>query len=626
MPEISWVVVAWSMMAAASLTLALIHFVVWLRQRAERGHLLFFALAISAAAFAWFELLLMRASTPAAYGEILKWAHVPLTAFVLSIVGFVHFYLGTGRMWLAYATCALRLAALALDFTTGANVNFVEITSLDRLILWGGETVVAPVGVVNPWSVVPQIANVVLLLFVIDAAIDLRRRGDAVARRRAALVGGSLVMSIVLAAGTATLVLTGTVHSPTLVTPSMLIFVLAMGYELVADVLAAARLAAELRVKEERFRAVVETVPSAILLVDHGGTIRLANAQVETVFGYAPNELVGEVVDVLVPPRHVAQHFALRRAFVRDPRARAMGAGRELFGRRKDGSEVPIEVGLNPLAAADEPLVLVSIVDVSERRSIEREAARQRNELAHLSRVATLGALSGSLAHEINQPLAAILSNAQAAQRYLAQREPRIDQVSEILADIVKSDRRAAAVIQRLRALLKRDDVQHEPLEVNEVVQDVLRLMHSDLLHRRVEVAVDLASDLPQVAADRVQIQQVLVNFILNGCEAMEDVPVPRRLLVRSLMNGAGDVEITVSDGGPGIPPADLERIFEAFVTTKRQGLGLGLAICRSIVEAHRGRIRATNNPSAGATLHLELPVRRPAAAEYDAVADRIHR
>src|SRR5262245_27348180 len=185
--QISWVVVAWSIVAAAILALALIHLVVWVRQRREYGHLLFFTFALSAAVFAWFELLLMRASTPAAYAEILKWAHIPLTAFVLSIVGFVHFYLGTGRRWLACATCGLRLWALVLDFTTGVNVNFNEVTGLDRLILWRGETVAAPVGIVNPWTVVPQLSNLALIVFILDGALELWRRGGAVARRRAVL-------------------------------------------------------------------------------------------------------------------------------------------------------------------------------------------------------------------------------------------------------------------------------------------------------------------------------------------------------------------------------------------------------------------------------------------------------
>ena len=234
--------------------------------------------------------------------------------------------------------------------------------------------------------------------------------------------------------------------------PGFFIVVLAMGYELVWDLIAAAQLAAQLRASEQRFRAVVEAVPSAILLVDDKGMITLANAQAETVFGYQRAELVAKPVEMLIPERLRVPHAGLRGAYAREPRARAMGAGRELFARRKDGSEIPVEAALSPMPTEDGLFVLVSVVDITERRSVERATARQRDELAHLSRVAMLGELSGSLAHELNQPLTAILSNAQAAQRFLAQSPPRIDKLAEILADIVKSDHRAGAVIQRLRS------------------------------------------------------------------------------------------------------------------------------------------------------------------------------
>ena len=223
----------------------------------------------------------------------------------------------------------------------------------------------------------------------------------------------------------------------------------------------------------------------------------------------------------------------------------------------------------------------------------------------------------------INQPLTAILSNAQAAQRFLAQTPPRLDQVAEIIDDIVKNDRRAATVIQRLRALLKKEDAEHRPVDVNEIVQDSLRLMHSDLLSRRVEVIADYDADLPLVSADRVQLSQVMLNFVMNGCEAMEDAKGPRRLLVRTRRAPSGNVEVTVGDRGGGIEPADLEGIFEPFITTKRHGVGLGLAICRTIVDAHGGRIWATNNPDGGATLHFEIPVSHKATIDVG-VRDRI--
>jgi two-component system, LuxR family, sensor kinase FixL len=231
--------------------------------------------------------------------------------------------------------------------------------------------------------------------------------------------------------------------------------------------------------------------------------------------------------------------------------------------------------------------------------------------MAHLARVAMLGELSGSLAHELNQPLSAILSNAQAAQRLLARNPPELEKVTEILADIVKSDKRAGAVITRLRSLLKKEEAQHHPLDMNEVVQEVLALMNSDFLNRQVRVHAELAPELPAVTGDRVQLQQVLLNLFINGCDAMAGSRAQRGLMVRSESISGRNVRVSVSDRGTGIPPADLERIFDPFVTTKPQGLGLGLAVCRSIVAAHDGRLWATNNPDGGATLTIELPQRQ---------------
>ena len=429
------------------------------------------------------------------------------------------------------------------------------------------------------------------------------------ARRRAALVGGSLALCIFTAASFAALVVTGVVHAPTILMPGFFIVVLAMGYELVWDLIAAAQLAAQLRASEQRLRAVVETVPSAILLVNAEGVITLANAQAETVFGYAREELVGQAVETLVPERLQPSHVGLRQVYARDA-AQMMGTGRELYARRQDGSEIPVEVALNPMRTEEELSVLVSVVDITERRNVEKVTARQRDDFAHLSRVAMLGELSGSLAHELNQPLTAILSNAQAAQRFLAQSPPRIDKLAEILTDIVKSDHRAEAVIQRLRSLLRKEESQRYPLDINEVVEESMHLMRSDLLSRQVVVSTDLADALPAVSGDRNQLQQVLLNFVINGCDAMDGQEVDRRLLVRTQTTDHGNVEVCVVDWGAGIPLANLERIFEPFVTTKATGMGLGLAICRSIVEAHGGRLWATNNADRGATLHCELPAK----------------
>jgi len=608
----NWVEVIWIVMSAACLTLGVIHLFVWFKQRSQYAHLLFFALAVSATAFGAFELTMMRAQSPVVYAVTLRWAHVPLAMVVLSMIWFVHFYFNAGRLWLAYAASSFRLLALALNFMTGANVNFREVTAMDQAQLWGGAVISGPVGVVNPWVIVPQIGNVLLVVFVLDAAVTLWRRGGRDVRRRAAVVGGSLVVCITLIAGFAALTNLGIVHAPTMVMPGVFIVVLAMAYELGWDLISAGQLAAQLRASEQRFRAVVEAAPSAILLVDQKGTIALANAQAENVFGYPRAELVARPVEMLIPEAFRVPHVRLRDTYLRDPQARAMGLGRELFACRKDGSEIPVEAALSPMPTQEGVFVLVSVVDITERRDLERATARQRDELAHLSRVAMLGELSGSLAHELNQPLTAILSNAQAAQRFLAQSPPRLDRLEEILSDIVKSDHRAGAVIQRIRSLLRKEPAQRNSLDVNAVVEETLRLMRSDLLNRQVVVHADLDKGLPAVRGDRNQLQQVLLNFMMNGCDAMDGRERNNRLLVRTRRTANGTVEISVADRGVGIPLADLERIFEPFVTTKSHGMGLGLTICRSIVDAHGGRLWATNNSDGGATLHCELPAQRP--------------
>ncbi len=231
----NWVEIVWTTMIAASLMLGVVHLFVWQKQRSQYANLLFFVLAVSAAAYGAFELARMRAETPADLAANARWSHVPLAMFVISVVGFVRLYFNAGRLWLAYAVIGIRLVALALNFLTGVNVNFREITALDHLQLWGGAVVAGPIGIPNPWAIVPQLSNLLLVAFIVDASITLWRRGGAVARRRAALVGGSLTLCIVTAASFAALVVTGVVHAPTILMPGFFIVVLAMGYELVWD-------------------------------------------------------------------------------------------------------------------------------------------------------------------------------------------------------------------------------------------------------------------------------------------------------------------------------------------------------------------------------------------------------
>jgi C4-dicarboxylate-specific signal transduction histidine kinase len=239
-----------------------------------------------------------------------------------------------------------------------------------------------------------------------------------------------------------------------------------------------------------------------------------------------------------------------------------------------------------------------------------RAVREQRRELAHLSRVATVGELSGALAHELNQPLAAILSNAQAAQRFLGSEPIDVTELRAILSDIVDADKRAAAVIDRVRTLLRKQESPFVVLNVNEVVKETIDLAHSEFVTRRVSIVSRWTADQPSVLGDRVQLQQVLLNLMLNACDAMNSVPFDDRiLLITTAVDPGGFVRIDVADRGTGIPAADIDRVFEPFFSSKGQGLGLGLSICRSIITAHAGRLWAANNAERGATFFIRLPI-----------------
>jgi PAS domain S-box-containing protein len=248
-------------------------------------------------------------------------------------------------------------------------------------------------------------------------------------------------------------------------------------------------------------------------------------------------------------------------------------------------------------------------IDVTEIRASQLEARLQREELAHAQRVATMGEMAASLAHEINQPLAAIVANAQAAQRLARLERPCGEDLHDALADIASDARRAAHVIRRVRALFTKDHSERQPLSINELITEVTGLLAGDIKRHGIALHTRLGSALPPVPGDSIQLQQVLLNLVLNACQAMTEVEAGlRELTIESAEREPGLLEIRVRDTGPGVKDLELERIFEPFVSTKSEGLGMGLSISRSIVAAHGGRIWATRNPDTGLTVHVDLP------------------
>ena len=384
----------------------------------------------------------------------------------------------------------------------------------------------------------------------------------------------------------------------------------------------------ERKLARERFRLALEAAPNGMVVAEEDGTILLVNSATEKLFGYSQQELIGQPVEVLVPHRFRDEHRRNRKRFNSDPRPRLMGDGRDLLAQRKDGSEFPVHTSLSPIETGRGRWVLSAVVDMTERKRVEQERfelmAKERAlaseralremeaELARVARGLAVGELATSIAHEVNQPLAGVVTNAEAGLRWLAGETPDLMEARESLRLIVRDGNRASDVIRRIREFLKKGSQQLAPLDVNDVIQESATLANGELLKREVSLRMELCNGLPPVRGDRIQLQQVLLNLIINGCEAMASNRGSRELLV-TCRESAGPaaarcVHVTVRDCGAGIKPEDTNRMFDAFFTTKAAGMGMGLSISRSIIEAHGGQIWAEANDGPGLAVQFRLP------------------
>lgn len=603
----TWIDVVWPMMSAASLTLALIHLVIWIKRRNQPVHLLFAIAAAAVSAIALLELMELRAATPEDFAAAIRWAHPLLAIFMIAVIGIVRIQFHAGRQWLAWMIVGMRLAAQLPNFLTGVNLNFQSVRALEQIEIWGSGPLTIGVVEPNPWMLLGQLSNLLMLAFLIDAIVTVWRRNDARQRLAATFVAGSFALALLVAGSITAAVALGAIELPLTFNPMFLPALLAMSYQLGSDVVRAgvlgerlSRNEAQLLESEARFRMVVEAAPAGMLMATADGRIAMVNAQVERMFGYSRSELLGMRIAELVPD---SLPDATDDGAARAPRGRL-----ESTGICKDGSRVPIELGFNPVESSAGAVLLVSINDIGERLQREREIAQTQAEITHLSRVATIGELTGSLAHELTQPLTAIMSNTQAALGLLADGRAGAPDMRDCLVAILEGDRRAIEVIRRLRRLLKKQDIEFRELNLNELVQDTLQLARNDLLNRGVHVVTELAADLPEIRGDRIQLQQVLLNLLLNACDALHEVPEQPRLCVQTRATADGCVELAVEDNGPGIAADLIDRIFDPFVTTRREGLGLGLTVTRTIVGLHHGVIQARNLSNGGARFELSLP------------------
>jgi PAS domain S-box-containing protein len=360
----------------------------------------------------------------------------------------------------------------------------------------------------------------------------------------------------------------------------------------------------ELRASESRFRILFDFAADAFMIHDETGAVVDANRQACENLGYAREELIGK------PLAHFDADFdAAMFQRVKEQVEAGEIVTFETRQRRKDGTVFPVEIRARLVRQIDRLLAVSLSRDITERKRAEEERERLRQaeaDLARISRATTMGEFTASLAHEIRQPVAAAITNAKACIRWLARGRPDLAEARAAAERIVADATRVADIVTRVRALYKNDAPRQERVDVNGLVRETLALLRSEASRHAVSMRAELAPDLPPAVGDRVQLQQVLVNLILNGLEATGAAPGVLR--VESARGGAGELLVTVSDEGVGLPDGVADRIFDAFFTTKPQGTGMGLAISRSIVERHGGRLWATPAKPRGTSFHVSLP------------------
>ena len=367
---------------------------------------------------------------------------------------------------------------------------------------------------------------------------------------------------------------------------------------------------AALQEREARLRSILETAPDAIIVIDERGVMESFSPAAERLFGFTASEAIGRNVNILMPSPYRERHDGYIEHYLHTGERRIIGIGRIVVGQRRDGSTFPMELSVGEAMVNGRRLFTGFIRDLTERQLTENRLQELQTELLHVSRLTDVGQMASALAHELNQPLAAIVNYVQAARRLLqAQETPIPSKVTDAMDKAVAQAARAGEIIRHLRSFISKGDSERRVEDLNKVVEEATALGLVGAKESGVSVRWALHREPLSVIIDKVQIQQVVFNLVRNSIEAMAEHPLPHDLLVSTDLADGATAQVSVSDTGPGLAMKVQTQLFQPFITTKEKGMGLGLSICRSIVDTHGGRLWAAANPERGVTFQFTLPL-----------------
>lgn len=358
--------------------------------------------------------------------------------------------------------------------------------------------------------------------------------------------------------------------------------------------------------REAHLQSILDTIPEAMIVIDQQGTIRSFSAAAERLFGYGAPEAIGRKVNLLMPQPYRAEHDAYVSRYVETGERKIIGIGRVVVGERKDGSTFPMELAVGEMRSGDHRYFTGFVRDLSERQATERRLHDLQSELVHVSRLTSMGEMASALAHELNQPLSAIANYMKGSVRLLDAETPDIAKVRTALGQAGDQALRAGAIIRRLRDFVGKGEAEPRIEPLAKLIEEASALAMVGAKEIGVRLKFDISPEIGMVLADKVQIQQVVLNLMRNGVDAMHEAEV-RNLVVSARPVADEMVEVQVSDTGPGISPDVADKLFQPFITTKRTGMGVGLSICRTIIEAHGGKIWFDSGETGGARFHFTL-------------------